>query len=54
MTDSYGRFTLQGLDRTRYVVSATTLGANSVSAEQPVEPGSDPAELKLVLTRPGR
>jgi hypothetical protein len=54
MTDSYGRFTLQGLDRTRYVVSATTLGANSVSAEQPVEPGSDPAELRLVLTRPGR
>lgn len=53
-TGKDGRFTLQGLDGTPYVVLAQMLGSRPMYAEPaPVEPGADPAELKLVLIRSG-
>jgi hypothetical protein len=53
-TGKDGRFTLQGLDGTRYLVLAQMLGTRPMYAEPAaVEPGADPAEVKLVLTRAG-
>jgi 5-hydroxyisourate hydrolase-like protein (transthyretin family) len=56
-TDRDGRFTIAGaLSGTRYRVHADRLsGSDWVSAEPvTIEPGSDPLDIKLVLTRKGR
>ena len=54
-TDSQGRFTVHSLDGTRYRIHAS-ISANGgpVSAEpMPIDPGSAPPELKLILIRKG-
>lgn len=54
-TDQKGRFSLRGLSGTRYRIhAAIPKGPNSISAEPlTIEPGSDPLDIKLVLTRNG-
>ena len=54
-TDSQGRFTVHGLDGTRYRIHATTFAnGGPVSAEPlPVEAGEGMRDLKLVLIRKG-
>jgi hypothetical protein len=50
-----GRFTLRGLDGTRYLVRALTYGRAPMYTEAvAVEPGRDPLDLKLILTGAGR
>ncbi len=55
ITDSQGRFTVHGLDGTRYRIHASTsANGGPVSAEpMPIDPGSTPPDLKLILSRKG-
>jgi hypothetical protein len=53
-SDKQGRFTTLSLDGTRYRVHAVVSASGGVSAEPvPIDPGSNPLDLKLVLTRKG-
>jgi hypothetical protein len=53
-TDKDGRFTAQALDGTRYRIHAVIFVSEPVSAEPvPIAPGTNPLDLKLVLTRKG-
>jgi hypothetical protein len=51
-TDKRGRFTVHGLDGTRYRLHAAAFVNAPVSAEPaPIDTGGSPLDLKLVLTR---
>jgi hypothetical protein len=53
-TDRQGRFTVHALDGTRYRVHATKFANGPISNEPvPIDPGTSPLDLKLVLTRKG-
>jgi hypothetical protein len=53
-TDKQGRFTIHVLDGTRYRIHAAAFADGPVSAEPVgIEPGGNPLDLKLVLTRKG-
>jgi hypothetical protein len=53
-TDKQGRFTVHALDGTHYRLHAAAFVNATVSAEPtPIDPGGDPLNLKLVLTRKG-
>lgn len=54
-TGKDGRFTLRGLDGTRYLVRALTYGRAPMYTEAlPVAPGREALDLKLILTGAGR
>lgn len=53
-TDKAGRFTVHAFDGTRYRIHAAIFSNGPVSVEPvPIDPGPQPLDLKLVLTRKG-
>jgi hypothetical protein len=54
MTGKDGKFTLRGLDGTRYLVQATKAGASPLHSDAAaVAPGADAVDVTLVLSRSG-